>query len=76
MKKKKALTVVAIIVFVLLIIPMPAWYRDGGTRSFTAILYRVVIWNQMEDAYGNRQTGTEIHLIPNNFRPVDFRHRE
>jgi len=65
---KKRVVLIALIIAVLSLIPYPILYRDGGTRIFNAILYRVVIWKvlgtldtQHPDGYS--KTGVEVHLI-------------
>ena len=71
MKKKRIFTIITIIIFALLIIPIPAFYRDGGTKAFTAVLYRVVVWNEHREDGTAGRTGAEVHFIPRNFRNID-----
>lgn len=40
--KKKVLIVIAIIIFVILLIPHPVYVKDGGTVRYEAALYTVV----------------------------------
>lgn len=72
MKKKKAFIAVLIIMIVLiLIIPIsigPA--KDGGTRQYAALTYKVVKWHHL---YGEDQlySKTKVYFFPNNFLSLD-----
>ena len=70
MKKKKAYIAILIIMLVL-VIPIPVSpARDGGTRTYAALTYKVVQWNHF---YGGDQLYSEskIYFFPNNFRSLD-----
>ena len=69
MKKTLVIFLVAVLLAVLLI-PVPSIYKDGGTRTYTSLTYKVIVWNTLE---GKR--GTEVHLFPNNFYSLDDYHR-
>lgn len=68
MKKTLVIFLVAVLLAVLLI-PVPSIYKDGGTRTYTSLTYKVIVWNTLE---GKR--GTEAHLFPNNFYSLDDYH--
>ena len=69
--KKKVLIIVAAVVLVLLLIPIPLQLKDGGTKTYNAVLYRVVAWHALvEDAPDGYKTGTEVHLFPKNFKDL------
>ena len=47
---KKRLTVILLAIFLLLLIPVPTGvYKDGGTREYTALTYKIVSWNRLTD---------------------------
>lgn len=70
---KKKIWIVALIILILLIlfIPIPGGqYRDGGTKDYLALTYRIVVWNRLmegEDVYHK----TSVYWIPNNFKSID-----
>lgn len=66
MKKR----IVLIIVFLILVIPIPSGvYKDGGTREFTALTYKIVDWNRLTgDSTYNK---TKVYFFPNNFKSID-----
>lgn len=39
--KRKALTILAVILAAVLLIPFPIYYKDGGTVDYQAVLYTV-----------------------------------
>ena len=68
--RKKVIVIVFIVLAMVLLIPIPTGVlRDGGTKTYTAVLYRIVVWHRIDDSYpGGFKTGTEVQFIPNNFR--------
>lgn len=54
----------------MLFFPIRDIYKDGGTRTYTALTYKVIVWNHMLDSDATK-TGVEVHLFPNNFRRLD-----
>lgn len=71
MKKKTILILCLVVVFVLLV-PISAAYKDGGTTTFTSLTYKIICWNAMDDNYENGyKTGIEVHFFPNNFKSLD-----
>ena len=72
MNKKKTITMIIIISFLLILfIPIPTGtYKDGGTRTYTALTYKVVCWNRaINENY--RYAKTSIYFIPDNFKELD-----
>jgi hypothetical protein len=77
MKKKTLKTFLTILtIFVLLCpCPIPLIYKNGGTRDYPAILYRVVVWNVLledptpEGEYIHHRTA--VYLFPVNFKSID-----
>ena len=43
----------------------PFYY--GGTVEYSAILYKIIDWNQLEG-----KQGTELHIFPTNFHSLDY----
>jgi len=69
MKKKFWITVMAI-VLILLIIPIPTGiYKDGGTRTFTALTYKIVNWNHIHE--NGIYQAVKIYPFPMNFMSLD-----
>ena len=69
--KRKFRIVLAIIVLLILTIPIPiSSARDGGTKQYAALTYKIVYWNHLYDN-GEIYDDTEIYLFPLNFKTVD-----
>ncbi|MBQ8504510.1 MAG: hypothetical protein IJ491_09595 [Clostridia bacterium] len=69
MKKKTKLFI--LILIILLLIPVPnGTLKDGGTKTFTALTYKIVSWNRLVDAE-NIYSKTEFYIFPLNFFGVD-----
>lgn len=64
---KRKIILILIIVFIILLFPIRMIYKDGGTKEYSAILYKVIKWNTLE---GKR--GTEIYFFPNNLHSLDY----
>ncbi len=70
MKKNWWLVLLAAVVLAVLFVPVPGGiYKDGGTREFTALTYKVVAWNRLTP-YGN-YTATKSYWFPQNFKSID-----
>ncbi len=78
MKNDKAPAALLIILLLILTVPIPAGiYKDGGTRDYRALAYRIVVWNRMlsdeemrvyhTDTYHR----TSFYLFPYNFKSID-----
>lgn len=69
--KKKFWIVLAVIVLLILTIPIPiSSARDGGTKQYAALTYKIVVWNHLYDN-GEVYDDTEIYPFPLNFKTVD-----
>ena len=71
MKKKFWIIVLAaILLLAVLFVPVPkSPYKDGGTREYAALTYKIVDWNRLtgDSAY----EATKAYWFPNNFKSVD-----
>ena len=75
---KKRIIIIAVIVLALLImfLPIPrGTYRDGGTKDYGALTYRIVVWNRLneqinEDGYDTYHK-TSVFWFPDNFKSID-----
>ena len=65
--KKKLIIVFAVIAVVLLLIPVRKVYEDGGTQTYTSLIYKVIVWKQIDG-----KSGTEFYIFPNNFHQLDY----
>lgn len=69
--KKKIWIPIAIIVFLaVLFVPIPkSPSRDGGTKEYTALTYKIVNWNRyVGDTIYDK---TKVYFFPNNFKTID-----
>ena len=80
MKKHMCLIITIIVIALILCIPVPEGpYDDGGTYSYNALLYKVVVWNKhtiILDESGKSSTaiphGTvSVYLFPYNLKSID-----
>lgn len=71
MKKKLWLTILAaVLLLAILFIPLPKdRSRDGGTREYAALTYKLVDWNRLT-ADGVYEA-TKLYWFPNNFKSID-----
>ena len=67
--KKKIWIPIVIVLIAVLFIPIPSGvYKDGGTREYTALTYKIVKWNRLtgDSTYDKLR----VYLFPNNFRSI------
>ena len=70
MKKKIWIPILVVVILAVLFVPIPTGvYRDGGTREYTALTYKIVDWNRLTD--GNAYDKTKLYLFPYNFKSID-----
>ena len=71
MKKKVLLTILAtVLLLAVFFAPIPkSPYRDGGTREYCALTYKIVDWNRLttDGVYD----ATKIYWFPDNFKSTD-----
>lgn len=56
--------------FFAFVIPIPSGiYKDGGTREYTTLSYKIVDWNRLtgDSTYDK----TKVYFFPNNFKSID-----
>ncbi len=71
MKKKPWIWILAaVLVLGILFVPIPTGvYKDGGTRTYSALTYKIVDWNRLtaEDLY----EATKVYWFPDNLKSID-----
>lgn len=71
MKKKIGGPILIVAVLAILVIPIPTGvYKDGGTKSYSALTYKIVDWNRMVTA-DETYDATRVYFFPNNFKSID-----
>lgn len=76
MKRSKiVLAVVAVVLLLVLTVPIPTGVaRDGGTRTYTALSYKIVVWNHFyENAEGEtlKYQKVRVYLYPQSRLSLD-----
>lgn len=61
-KKSKAMMIITAVIAVLLLVPFPVRYKDGGTVKYRAALYCVTKRHELA-AQGGYYVGTEIEIL-------------
>lgn len=71
MKKKICLPIIAAVVLLaVLFVPIPSGtYKDGGTREYAALTYKIVDWNKLTS--DGKYDKTKIYFFPNNFKSIN-----
>ena len=70
MKKATKWILLCVVLLAVLLVPIPSGvYKDGGTREYRALTYKVVRWNRLTD--GGTYTKTRLYLFPRNFQSLD-----
>ena len=66
-KTKSVISVISVCILLVLLVPVPTGtYKDGGTRIYTALTYKIVRWSVLLD--GAKYKKTSVFLLPDNFR--------
>ena len=69
--KKKIIMILIVIFVLILVVPIPTGiYKDGGTKEFSALTYKIVDWNHL-CANGAIFEKTSIYFFPFNFASID-----
>ena len=64
--KKKLKIIIPLIIAVILFVPIPAYYKDGGTVRYNAVLWSVTKHHSIaHDSAGNfgYNTGTTVRIL-------------
>lgn len=70
-KKRKIILACALIALLVLLVPVPNFsVKDGGTKEFTALTYKVVKWNRLADD-DTVYEKTKVYFFPKNFKSLD-----
>ena len=71
MKKKIWIPIVIVVLLFILFLPLPSGkYDDGGSRSYTALTYKIVDWHKVTGV-SSVYDDTCIYFFPNNFKSID-----
>ena len=76
MKKTVIMIAIAVLLLLILFVPIPrGTYRDGGTKDYRALTYRIVVWNRLTDGLSGDENGvyhkTSVFWFPHNFKSID-----
>lgn len=79
MKGKKDLLLTIVFIVLIMVLPVPSTFKDGGTKTYSALTYKIVKWNRLvaSDETNNKfiENGcyhkTSVYLFPENFKSID-----
>lgn len=72
MKKKIWIPIVIAVLLAIPVIPIPTGiYKDGGTREYTALTYKIVAWNRLGAVEDTVYHKTRVYFFPANFQSID-----
>ena len=70
MKKKWILTIIVVFLLVILFVPMPTGtYRDGGTKTYSALTYKIVKWKRLID--DGVYEKTKVYTLGDRFKSLE-----
>ncbi|SEK84827.1 hypothetical protein [Ruminococcus albus] len=72
--KKKIITSVIVLVLLILFLPIPrSPLKDGGTREYAALTYKVVKWQRLttDEKYSSLYGKTSVYFFPDNRKSID-----
>jgi len=61
--KKKHKIILILLVCAVLLIPIPSWYKDGGTVKYTAITYSVTKQHSISEQGSGYNVGTRVRIL-------------
>lgn len=85
-KKKLKLIIPVFLLLIILSIPFPRYYKDGGTVEYHAVLYQVIQWHSLRNIKDNPDPssieyyydGLEIKILGisvyNNAEEMEYRY--
>lgn len=68
-KRKKLIKIIAVILLLaVLLIPLPRYYKDGGTIEYHAVLYQIFHWHSIRGVDGGSHEiryydGVEVRVL-------------
>lgn len=71
MKKKIIIIIIVLILLIVLFTPFSIkTYKDGGTRTYTALTYKIVRWNKIINV-NEIYKKTSVYWLPSSFKSID-----
>lgn len=68
--KKKIWIIITAALLAALFVPIPTGVcKDGGTRTYAALTYKIIDWNRLTD--DGIYEKTEIYFFPHNLKSID-----
>lgn len=61
--KKRIRVIFIILVCAILLVPIPAWYKDGGTVAYRAITYSVTKQHSLSWQGRGYDVGTRVRIL-------------
>ncbi len=73
MKPKKIhVILIAVLLLLVLFLPIPGQvYKDGGTRTYNALTYKIVVWNRLTGVEDEVYHKTSVYWLPYNNLSID-----
>lgn len=70
MKKKTIIWIIIFALLAVLAVPLPTiTYKDGGTRVYQALTYKIVKWKRLTNE--TTYEATKVYFFPKNFKSDD-----
>jgi len=66
MKKRTKILLIVFGLMIILLFPVKQMYKDGGTTTYTSILYKVIKWKTLDG-----KTDIDFYIFPFNFKSLD-----
>lgn len=68
---KKKTKIIVILLILILFTPIPTGiYKDGGTRVYSAVTYKIVDWNRLYGAEAEIYSKVRVYPFPLNLRSI------
>lgn len=61
--KKRIRVIFIILICAILLVPIPAWYKDGGTVKYTAITYSITKQHSLSTQGKGYEVGTRVRIL-------------
>ena len=73
MSMKKKILIICAILLLILVIPIPfGTYKEGGTKEYRALTYKLMVWHHMYGDYGEKiYAKTRIYFFPESRLSLD-----